>query len=236
VTTVPKEQLVAIGSNGDVVVVGQGEWKEEHVFGKSKEADSSWEFSEVREIAGKAYAVDMDRRVFRRDKPGVWTILNAGLPEAGDEDGLESIHGFSEDDLYAVGWEGQIWHYNGKKWRPVDSPTNVLLNSVVCAGDGYVYACGLAGILLRGKGTQWKAIEQEDVELDLWDVEWFDGKLYVSTMQFLYTLEGDGLELVEFDDDIPKTCYHLSTRDGVLWSIGAKDVMEFDGKEWTRIE
>ena len=33
----------------------------------------------------------------------------------------------------------------------------------------------------------------------------------------------------------PKTCYRLSADDGVLWSIGAKDVLAFDGKTWTRI-
>ncbi len=54
-------------------------------------------------------------------------------------------------------------------------------------------------------------------------------------MLFVYQLKKGGLELVLFDGDPPETCYHLSAAKGVMWSIGASDVMSFDGKEWTRI-
>jgi hypothetical protein len=55
-------------------------------------------------------------------------------------------------------------------------------------------------------------------------------------MRTVYRLEGDRLKPVGFGKDLPRTCFHLSAADGVMWSIGAKDLMAFDGKSWTRID
>jgi hypothetical protein len=65
-------------------------------------------------------------------------------------------------------------------------------------------------------------------------MEHFAGQLYVSSTHFVYRLEGDTLKPVDFGDDAPRTCYHLSAADGIMWSIGPKDVMEFDGSSWKR--
>ncbi len=65
---------------------------------------------------------------------------------------------------------------------------------------------------------------------------WYGGKLYLSTMLGLYTLQGGSLVEVDFGDDAPATCYHLSVADGVTWSFGAKDIMAFDSNTWIRID
>lgn len=239
IAQVPKQQLVAMGASGKILVIGQGEIVEEDILeGQPRSEKDGSSLREVREVEGKVYAVGMDRQAYRRDGAGLWKRIDEGLPPGGKEVvGLESLHGFTSRDLYAVGWDGEIWRYDGQRWRGVSSPTNLLLNRVLCAGDGWVYACGQAGILLRGKGDQWTVIEQEDISEDIWDLEWFAGKLYLSTSQFLYTLGATGHpELVDFGEDVPETCYHLSAAAGVLWSIGAKDIMAFDGEEWKRID
>ena len=37
-------------------------------------------------------------------------------------------------------------------------------------------------------------------------------------------------------EDQAKACHRLTTGDGVMWSIGAKDLMCFDSTAWTRID
>ncbi len=60
--------------------------------------------------------------------------------------------------------------------------------------------------------------------------------MWLSPTESLHRLNGEQLGLVDYGgEDIPATCYHLSAADGLLWSIGAHDVMEFDGKRWTKI-
>ena len=111
-----------------------------------------------------------------------------------------------------------------------------MLVDICCAGDDKVYACGRMGLLLMGRGDHWQQIETEDFTEDIWSLCWFKDKLYVSTTNGVYTLGKKGLTEVDMGDDAPETCYRLSAEDGLLWSIGAKDVMAYDGKRWTRVD
>ena len=229
----PKEQMVAIGRFGQFLVFGQHEEYEGVIKAKPTPSGTPAPFRGARSIAGKAYAVGMNSHVFRRDARTTWVADDQGIKPKTD---LEAIDGFAEDDLYAVGWKGAMWKKKGKRWSKIESPSNLILTDVCCAGNGLVYVCGQAGTLLRGRDDEWEVIAHESTEADLWDVEWFNDELYVSTTQFLYKLnDKDELKLVKFGSDRPKSCYKLSTRDGVMWSIGPKDVMSFNGKKWTRI-
>jgi hypothetical protein len=234
----PKEQMVAVGVEGDVHVRGAGESLNEEVKdGKLLAADRG-PLQGVRTIDGYAYACGMGRQVYRRDGPGQWTCLDESCRESkeGVATGFKDIDGFSAKDIYAVGFKGEIWHYNGKAWLRVDSPTNVILNDVCCAGDGSVYIGGYKGILMRGDAGKMEVVEHASTKENIWGLAWHEKKLYLSTLKRVMTLE-KGNTLTPVDMDAPVTsAYHLSAADGQLWSIGPKDIMAFDGKAWTRIE
>lgn len=193
---------------------------------------------EIRGIAkGRAYAVGTCRQAYLREDEDQWRCIDQSA-QVGDtpitDTSFESIDGFSEQEIYTVGWEGEIWQYDGARFTQQNSPTNLALYKVRCAPDGFAYACGQLGTLLRGRNDQWEMIEHESTEEDLWGMEVFDGQLYVSSTHFVYRLEDGKLKPVDFGDDVPLTCYHLSAADGIMWSIGPKDVMQFDGSTWTR--
>ncbi|MBI2899864.1 MAG: hypothetical protein HYY17_06750 [Planctomycetes bacterium] len=235
----PKEQGVAIGEMGEAYVTGRKDDHEETVADGKLSPQTRGTLRCVRAVEGKAYAAGMHRQVYRRDDRDKWTCIDETMrPPAGSEDvvGFEAIDGFSAKDLYAVGWEGEIWHYDGRAWKQADSPTNAILTNVCCAGDGKVYACGGKGLLVRGRGADWEVVDHEDTKQDFWGFAWFGERLHLSSTRSVWVLDGDHLQRVKMGEDIPETCYHLSAADGVLWSIGAKDVMAFDGKNWTRID
>jgi hypothetical protein len=112
----------------------------------------------------------------------------------------------------------------------------MVLVDVCCGGDGMVYACGREGLLLKGRNQSWQILDLGEMNQDIWSLAWFEGRLYLSTMYRLFKLEGNTLAAVDTGSEHPKTCYRLSAADGVLWSIGGKDVLAFDGKTWTRID
>ncbi len=235
----PARQGVAIGEFGDVQVAGGGDMHTEQIADGPSIPEKRGTLRCVRSIGGRAYAAGMDRQVYRREDANRWICIDATMrPEPGSSEvvGFESIDGFSEKDIYAVGWQGAIWHYDGKVWRQIDSPTNTILTNVCCAGDGNVYVSGRRGVLLRGRGETWEVIEHESSLQDIWGLAWYNDKLYASTLRQVFTLEGNALVVVGMGDDPAESAYHLSAADGVLWSIGAKDVMSFDGSEWTRID
>jgi hypothetical protein len=237
----PQCQMIAISPWGHVLVDGKGDFHEEVIRDQDKApVERKGKLLRVRGIGQRAYVVGMGRQVYRRDDAHRWTPIDQSVLVPADNMqllGFNSIDGFSETDIYAVGLKGEIWHFNGKRWQQLDSPTNRILNDAVCAGDGQVYACGDEGFLLRGRNDNWSIITDESFKRDIWNLCWFADRLFIATTQGLFFLNDKGqVKSVDFGGDMPKTTYHLSARDGILWSIGSKDIMQFDGKTWTRID
>ena len=177
----------------------------------------------------------MKRQVYKRDSENLWTDISAPFPAKSEKVGFESIDGFSEDEIYAVGWNGEIWHYNGSKWYNQSGLTNLILTSVCCASDGIVYIAGQQGILLKGRFDAWEIIELDDeVKIDFWDLCSFKNKLFISSILQLFTLSDGQLLDVEFDGIDVHSFYGLTKAEGVMWSIGAEDVLSYDGKKWKK--
>jgi hypothetical protein len=186
----------------------------------------------VTEIAGKAYAIGFGGSAFRLDSFARWTRIDQGLPTTFR---ATAIHGFDDSDIYAVGYSGEMWHFDGNKWDKLDLPTNLHLHAIKCSPDGGIYVAGRAGILIHGNKMHWEVIANGGPTQNFWDLEWFEGGLWVSSNSSIYRLEKGELKLVDLGQDKPKTCYHLSATKEVMWSIGAEDVIAFDGKSWLRI-
>lgn len=233
----PIEQMIAIGPYGEVFLAGSNDMHEETIGQGLYSPVHCGPLRKVRFIGAHAYAVGMGRQVYRREGMQNWTCIDQQMrPLQGQVKGFEAIDGFSEEDIYAVGWDGEIWQYDGRTWRERSSPTNLILHDVCCTKDGEVYISGQAGLLLRGCGSKWECIATDNLKTDIWSLAWYFDKLYISTFRGLFVLKDDKLELVDLGNDFPSTFYHLSSNNGVLWSIGRKDVMSYDGNTWTRID
>jgi hypothetical protein len=61
-----------------------------------------------------------------------------------------------------------------------------------------VYACGQKGTLLSGRAEAWDVVATGGVAEDFWDLIWFSGALYVSSLRAVYTLTDSGLALEEY--------------------------------------
>ena len=68
---------------------------------------------------------------------------------------MNKLWGTSSNDLYVVGNEGNIVHYNGSQWKRVESGTNLALTDINGKNENEVYISGaytpeVKGILLKG--------------------------------------------------------------------------------------
>lgn len=194
----------------------------------------------IRPIGDRIYVAGLARHVYRRTGPNAWSAIDAGVfvPRAQRVApvGFNTIDGLREDAIYAAGYLGEIWFFNGKGWVQEDSPTNVALNCLTCVSEGQVCIGGMAGIVIRGSSGSWEIIEQDETEEDFWGSTLFRERVYLANYDGVFVLEGDTLRRVDFglDDDL-STAY-LHANDGVMWSVGQKDLASTeDGVHWIRV-
>ena len=186
-------------------------------------------------IDGYVYVCGVGRQVYRRSDLDNWQPMHAAEPKRGERAGFEDIDGYSNEEIYCCGWNGEIWHFNGSNWFNHSGLTNLILTSICCAGDDYVYIVGQHGLLIKGRRDTWEVLTVEDgFTSDFWDVHWFNEKLYLTTMTGLYILKDNTLDEVEFNDVLNTNFYRLSSAEGTLWSVGSSDVLSFNGKKWQR--
>lgn len=191
----------------------------------------------LRRVDGQLLASGTGAQVFRRDHDGVWREFGPPVDEHPEHrlSIIESIDGFASDDLYGAANQGVIWWYKAGRWRAVHCATNLAFYDIQCADDGLVYACGQLGVLAVGREDRFTLIAPESRLADLWGIARFDGKVYAASMRSLLELRDGSLVPCMPAMDVAATFFGLRAADGVLWSVGQKDVIRFDGTDWAPI-
>lgn len=194
--------------------------------------------SGVRKIGDGIYACGSQNTVFRFD--GVaWRDVASGIrtPYGGPDDPiLNAIDGFNEKDIYAVGYGGSIFHYDGSRWTALDSPTNQHLHQVLCHADGKVYVCGRGGVIFRGGRDGWEDLALPGHDGDFWGLAGFEAQVYACTIKRLFRVTDGGF----VDEAVPVnsagTFYRLASNDSFMWATtGTGHVLRFDGTNWIEL-
>ena len=86
--------------------------------------------------------------------------------ESGTTEDLLGVWGLSGRDVFAVGYEGTILHYDGTSWTPMASGTTNWLSSVWGTSENNVYAVGGLGysenrLILQFDGSSWSVVLEE---------------------------------------------------------------------------
>lgn len=232
---IPEERWIFATVEGDVIAIGGGG----NIVEKKLPISEKSRITHLRCIDKKAYAVTSMREAYRRDNANEWTNLSVPITNSDKSNlfsiGFDAIDGFSANDIYACGSDGDAWHYNGEIWRRLDLPTNTMISDMVCGGDGSVYIICWDGLILKGRDEQWELIKQNTAE-QLDAVAWFKGYAYIATWNRLYKLVDNKLVGVPFENGYNQSsCGHLAAGYGHLISAGAKEAHIFDGKKWETI-
>lgn len=235
--------ILMLGIGGEIIEVTPGSGRP-HPESKIDDGPEGPQFRgpmrDIRWIGSHFFAAGMARQVYRRDTPGSWsrvdagTVLPLGTKTVG---GFNSIDGLSEDDIFAVGFGGEIWRRQKGKWRKLDSPSNVVLSRVRVVRPDLIYAVGQQGVLLEGRGDAWKIIEQAATSDDFWGLEWFREQLYIASEDCIYllTAAGDLQEVDTGESEEDRTHYDLHANDGILLSVGQKTLLWTDGVTWHEV-
>lgn len=151
-----------------------------------------------------------------------------------DSTSFESIDGFSEKDIYAVTDGGEIWHWDGRHWKSVESPTTYPLYCVLCSSSGDVFLGGSNGLLFKGRlGKGWVDLSDHNVTDETFeDMTEFQGKIYITATELLACTDGSSIKKVTIPIKTKKAFYAIDSLSDSLWCVGDECVLQFDGKNW----
>jgi|SRR5579863_67604 len=232
--------VASLGMYGEAVINEPGGVHHERL-GKGKDAPNELRtMHAVRCVGTHFYAVGMRRQVFRRAVVrGPWNKIDAGVfvPDSSKEiAGFLSVDGFDDREVYAVGYSGEIWLFDGKSWSQQSSPTNARLESVRCQADDTVMICGEAGLVLRGRRDAWVELGQDLTDESLMSQATLGSKTYFATESGLL-IEYDGKKFgkTKLPGKNPPTTGFLDSNAEQLLSVGEEDILLYNGRSWTNM-
>lgn len=163
---------------------------------------------------------------------------------------LSGVWGSGPDDVFifgGTGEQGEVYHYDGTEWSPMDVPAGVpLLAWGFGFGPNDVYAVGVDGAAVHYDGASWSVLDSGTTQ-DLWGVwgsapddiwvvggDWGEGTPVI--------LHWDGTAFTETTlaaEDNPRDATALFK----VWGIGSKTfavgeaglIVEWDGSTWNSI-
>ena len=216
-------------------------------------------------IGDYVYFAGTPRKLFKRHAPGKWKdltnrenhpqmFIDVEAAEAKADkhgfikmySGFHAVDGFTEEDIYAGGQQGDCWHYDGENWRALDLPSNMDIKSICCAPDGQVYIGASQGTLIKGRldtnGERWEIIPfvESPSEEDFISLAWFQDQLWIGGWRGTYRLEIENDQPVVkrymFPDGGAKQFSFsggVCSCDEALMAWGTSQVLLYDGEHWT---
>jgi hypothetical protein len=153
---------------------------------------------------------------------------------------LYAIWGFSAEDIFTVGSNGTILHFNGKTWSPMDSPTSESLYGIWGTASNNVYVTGENGTLLRYDGVSWKVIDS-GTNMDLHKI-WGSSSddIFITTIRFAKILhyDGNGWDILTTPLEERTTILAgiWGTSPYNVYAVGSFNaILHWDGYEWEAI-
>ncbi|BEP96951.1 hypothetical protein GmRootA79_53360 (plasmid) [Acidovorax sp. A79] len=220
----PEDKLVAVDVGGEVYAIGSGSKGREGAIPFERKGRYG-AVNQLHNIDGHLYLCGGNRTVGVRRGIGQWHWETGRFPLSAHEFGsgnvgFRAIDGFGANDIYAVGDQGDVWHYGGGDWRRIGFPGKQSLRTVCCAGDGKVYISGYEGITFVGRGDEWRCIAEPGLALPFRDLVWHDGKVWATSDYGVWWVSEQGIAQAELPAEISVCAGHLSSRAGILLLAG----------------
>ena len=146
-----------------------------------------------------------------------------------------SMWGFSSTDIFAVGDNGLILHYDGTRWTMMSSPTTEHLHGVWGTAHDNMYAVGTNCTIIHYDGTAWRLETYPVSSSQLYGV-WGSGPSdvwAVGTIQQMYHWNGSSWQRSAFGTTADYYGVY-GTSSSNVYAVGSS-VVHYDGTAWTQI-
>jgi hypothetical protein len=252
-----------LSAEGDVVLLRPPFLREKIPGAGIGSPDSKFwgRMAHLRVIGGHLYACGDGGQIYRRTGSdfgaGRWEHLDPGLLQdpaaraqallrapfspAADHKIFYCVNGPREDEIYIAGTDGTVLSWDGAAFAELPKVTNAALTNILVESEQSILICGRNGTLLRGNRRDGfrRAVGSGGNQMFM-SMALFDGKVYLASgadPRGLFVYERGVLRQVSsgIHPGI-RDAHTVDSIDGVLWVVGSKDVLRFDGVRWERID
>lgn len=176
-------------------------------------------------------AVGEYNTVLRRGSRG-WQREQGGFADRYPNVDLYDMHGSKPDDIWAVGAQGAIVHWDGQSWHAFDPISSRALHAVWAVSPEDVWAAGEQAAILHFDGVQWRAHEtgRTAVINDLWGAAKND--VWAAGWDGLSHWDGESWTLAPGNTVTNMTSlWGASASD--IWATSSESVKHWDGHTWS---
>lgn len=208
----------------------------------AKQAGGGWSIVDKGLLTPKAQSQDWLLEILRNPElaamPGAMDqVAKRVQSEAGKA--FWSVAG-RKDRVYVCGDQGVLHLWDGAGTSVIATNVEADLRDILVQDDGTIYICGRDGTLLRGlEGEAGVRRIGSPGTQNFVSLAMFGGSLYLastSAPRGLFILKGETLVRAtsSLSPEIGDV-HTLSACGGVLWVVGSKLLIRFDGNEWRRV-
>jgi photosystem II stability/assembly factor-like uncharacterized protein len=169
---------------------------------------------------------------------GIWAAEDIG------DSLLTNVSGVSPNDVWAVGLNGVMVHYDGSQWQAVDRLTTAHLRSVEMISTSSGWASGDDGTLLHYRDGEWHLASDVRVDRDLTyrgiDFSSGEGWMVGEWGLIMKYREEDGawVSVTSPTNNDLYSVWSLTNNDA--WTVGAADddgttILHWNGDVWERV-
>ena len=154
--------------------------------------------------------------------------------DSGTTSNLKDIWAISGEDVFAVGVDGTILHYNGSAWSPMTSGTTQALGGVWGSSGMDVFAVGNSGVILHYDGTSWFAMSSGTITplSDIWGssgTDVFAVGLYATVIHY----NGSNWFTILSSSGVPYFYSVWGSSNTDVFAVGTRGtIFHYNGRSW----
>ncbi len=228
------QDLYAVGSNGAMLQRGADGWS-------ALDSGTGVALQAISGAAGMAVATGWHGVIVRRpDAQAAWSPDSTGFTES-----LNDLWLAGPNEVFACGYGGRVFHYDGQQWQEQPTPTGATLLGLGGCGPDEVYAVGTGGVILRYDGDSWTAEESNSGRF-IEDVWCSPGGRVWAVGHYGEILSRDEGAWVQHDSHTGRDFEAIwGTADDDIWAVGGYSpdgvdssalIHHYDGQSWTEYD
>jgi len=154
----------------------------------------------------------------------------------------EGIYGydilsFSDQDIYVVGYQGAIMHFDGNNWQKMATPNRVPIWGIWGPDTNNVYAVGGNGVILYYDGNSWSTMNSGTRQwlYDIWGTD--INTIYAVGAGVILKYDGESWLPMMIGDEFKTFFTIYGNHENDIYAAGDfKRIYHYNGVGWTEIK